>query len=100
MQCLENEKLIFIHVPKTGGTFVERKLAKLKNKVFGGHSNYIHFKNKIKSIDNYNIFSIVRNPYDRLISAYFYFIKPERCKYDKNEWKELGNPKSISELIN
>jgi hypothetical protein len=108
MQYIPDLKLIFIHIPKTGGTFIESRLQSLNTKIyntkriFGGHARYIDFKDKIKDIDVYDIFSIVRNPYDRIISAYNY-LKTRVNKgnpLDQKEWLGLKSPSSLTEFIN
>jgi hypothetical protein len=92
----KNSKLLFIHIPKTGGSVIESQL-----KLACGHSvnwrggpynnvlldfpyNLISpqhqfyttiykFKDKLDvDFDNIKIFSVVRNPYDRIISDLFY----------------------------
>jgi hypothetical protein len=72
-------KLIFIHIPKTAGTTIRTLL--LKNDpdaISDVHLTYIEIKEKYfkeKNIDEYNIFSVVRNSYDISVSLYCYFIK-------------------------
>ena len=72
-------KLIFIHIPKTAGTTIRTLL--LKNdpdSISDEHLTYIQIKEKYfkeKNIDEYNIFSVVRNSYDIVVSYYCYFIK-------------------------
>jgi len=98
---LTKEKLIYIHIPKTGGISIEEFLqsyygyvrnAFLFNHGYGiypasnngGNTVYPHMhyplqyvvkelnKNQIEVDNSWNIFSIVRNPYNKLISALFY----------------------------
>ena len=84
-------KLIFIHIPKTGGTSIEYALdlyGKIENTcgVKGSkamqHFTWIDyeqfFSERIRHIpyNNYFKFSIVRNPYDRLISEYYWCAVP------------------------
>lgn len=105
MQCIEDLNLIFIHIPKTGGSFIERNLKNIKFKIFnkktifGGHQNYKWFNKNIVNINTYDIFTIVRNPYNRIISAFYYLIKPERIEGDKKEIEYLGNPLNLSTFI-
>lgn len=84
--------ILFIHIPKTGGTSLEMFFSKkynisLNNKSLFGinklfnttlqHLNYstIIKNNKLLNINlnNLIIISIVRNPYDRLISDLYYY---------------------------
>ena len=100
--------LLFIHIPKTGGEFVQSKYNfyehwknnkiyknryKLKkfennNNFCFGHSDInIILKNKIISKDFYNNsfkFCIVRNPYSRFLSIYLYFLKSKENILDNN----------------
>ena len=76
------EKIIFVHIPKTGGTTVEHYL-NLKNCIQGycviknvafHHFNWSDY-NKLLGNEIYNKyfkFSIVRNPIDRCISEYYW----------------------------
>jgi hypothetical protein len=68
---------VFIHIPKTAGTSI-------RNGFF--HEEYIgpylHFPYKYKHLYS---FAFVRNPYDRLISAYnFFHIKKKETDDNKN----------------
>lgn len=100
---LPNEKLIYIHVPKTGGASVEDFLLdkfgykrspftltdgigyqRVNSKNNGNDTAYpyLHYtlpqiieiasKNNIQIDNTWNIFSIVRNPYYKLISELFF----------------------------
>jgi len=65
-------KLIFIHINKTGGSSIE--------KVFGydgiKHEHSSQLKARVgEKWDQYFKCSIIRNPWDRLVSEYFYRIK-------------------------
>lgn len=78
-------KIIFIHIPKTGGTTIENYMKTIDKPIFyGGYGKlkniifqHLNYKNYIKFFgkEEYNKFikfSIVRNPYDRLISEYYW----------------------------
>ena len=108
MPYIEPFNLIFIHIPKTGGSFIENKLREINielysnYEVFGGHDTINHYiiNLNIDDIALYNIFSVVRNPYNRIISAYNYLKDTERrCVSDKNEWEKLGSPGNITDFI-
>lgn len=85
----KNINLLFIHIPKTGGTIIEKKiLVKYRQRLWsGGMSKYDSapynggcFQHQFYSIlykyrdelninfENIKIFCVVRNPYDRIIS--------------------------------
>ena len=108
MQYVKSLDLIFVHIPKTGGSFIEGKLKKINkeltdnDEIFGGHYSIDTIINNfnIDDISLYNSFCVVRNPYSRIISAYNYLKQTEkRHKNDREEWKELGSPSSITDFI-
>ena len=77
------KKCIFIHIPKTAGTSIEQFLKDNgKNSIdYHGvrdgrsmhHYTAIDFKRELPwHFNDYYKFSIVRNPYDRLLSEYYW----------------------------
>lgn len=86
-------KLIFIHIPKTGGTSIERVLGENVRPDKGDsyslgntYSEHKHWKtadyetNFPELFDCYFKFMFIRNPWDRLVSRY--------------EWQKFVTPKS------
>ena len=85
MPHLIKEKILFLHVPKTGGTnilnyFVKRHDSKDNLKLYypvgdleWSHATYDMCKKELGNIFNeiYK-FTIVRNPYDKMVSEFFY----------------------------
>ena len=74
---IEEHKAIFIHIPKNAGTSIETLFA---NKSFRiqphKHANIHEIKKKFPEIyDSYRKFTIIRNPYDKMVSWYFYLKK-------------------------
>lgn len=79
---LFNNNLLFIHIPKTGGTYLENKLKNYETGDNFGYDNqtltykqHYTYNNYLKiygneKIKSFEIFTIIRNPYDRLFSAY------------------------------
>lgn len=67
-------KALQIHIPKTGGTSVSRALKK-QGVLNLGHSP-LHFKVAQKTIKDYDyLFTFLRNPLDRAVSLYSFFVK-------------------------
>ena len=92
----DKDKVIFIHIPRTAGSYVESQLCKKYNcklrwpepneinlfglyKVKDNHyltlqhltlNEMIKYKFINKNIENQFIFTIIRNPYDRVLSLY------------------------------
>ena len=84
---IDEYKTIFIHIPKTAGTsissyFNERQI-RLRVQP-GKHDTINHIKQRFSNLyDSYSKFTVVRNPYDRMVSWYFYL---------KNECLQSGLP--------
>lgn len=97
MPYYKKKNILFIHIPKTGGTVIENALKKkTKQTLYGNKNNWNKpyrgispqhlfyntiFENKKKlnvDFQNIKVFCVVRNPYDRIVSDLFWFklIKP------------------------
>lgn len=63
-------KVIFIHIPKAGGTSVASQLYGKR----AGHSTAAQFQDVLgkEAFNALFSFSVVRNPYDRIVSAYHF----------------------------
>ena len=97
-----------MHIPKTAGTAVEVYFGNS----YGGlciqpekHDDIFKIKKKFPEIYNsYRKFTIVRNPYDRVLSYYFYLRRnvlrdaPNVRLVDFNEW--IKYPKKLSYNFN
>jgi hypothetical protein len=80
----ESKYYIFIHIPKNSGKYIRNEYKNDKNnkiiKSFWNvksnfdlaHIPYMLNQNYVKKNIEYNYFTFTRNPYDRLISAFFY----------------------------
>ncbi len=79
--CNKNN-LIFVHIPKTGGTTIEQSLSlmtknnwyEIKDGKACQHYLWKNYKNKLPNakFKNYFKFSICRNPYTRFLSEYYW----------------------------
>ena len=99
------KKLVFIHIPKCGGTSIENTLNQGEQGYLWGyiektnkqlnfkgelqHLNFLGYKNYLENYKSFNYFTVVRNPFDRAISFYKYILIKDknlknRLKIDKN----------------
>ena len=70
------DKWGFIHIPKTGGTSIKSVLDDYSNAdcVVSSHQPI----GKMPDVPNYFIFTMVRNPFTRLGSAYHHYCRRNR----------------------
>jgi hypothetical protein len=62
-----------VHVPKTGGTAIERTLLGGTNVPMGGHTTALGFRSKYPEVfHDYFKFAVIREPVDRFVSAFCY----------------------------
>ncbi|WP_187775947.1 sulfotransferase family 2 domain-containing protein [Salinicola corii] len=61
---------IFVHVPKAAGKAISRSLLDAPNGT--GHNKLRCYERNRQKYDAYRKVSVVRNPWDRLVSAFFY----------------------------
>lgn len=93
------DKYIFIHIPRTGGTSIEYVLNNNKPiPVATGiqHWKYIDYINNISNIEKYYIFSVIRNPWDRLLSIYNepnnpFIVENQTFNNWINQFSNIGN---------
>jgi len=71
LRYFDRYQCIFVHVPKTAGKSISHSLF---NWILGPHMNILKFQLVFPkpTFDRYFKFAFVRNPYDRLVSAFFY----------------------------
>lgn len=74
---LSNRSLKFIHITKTGGTSIE-DITFAKNVSFGrihkeyGYWHELPIMKSMNLINKYDWFTFVRNPYERIVSEYYW----------------------------
>tara|TARA_Y100000310_G_C20149471_1_gene564018 strand:+ start:13 stop:573 length:561 start_codon:yes stop_codon:yes gene_type:complete len=91
---IDKEKIIFIHIPKTAGTSIRsyfksisrrkkkpRKHATIKEIEYSFPTEYKTYKK----------FTVVRNPYDRILSWFFYLKTKKNSHVQNMEFKEWLN---------
>ena len=98
---IDSIKLIFIHIPKTGGSFLEKKLQSLaadEYNEYRGMGSHFTINEYLNKIDKYIVFGVVRNPYDRIMSAYNMFVRDSWSGL-KNTYIKLNKPKTFETFI-
>ena len=115
MPYYKEKNLLFIHIPKTGGTVIEAEIKKkYKQTLYSGYINNIlespfnkfslqhqfyttiyKYQNKLDvNFNNIKIFTVVRNPYDRIISDLFWWKRKKKYpefKINYNDTEEIYN---------
>ena len=71
---IDQHEAIFIHIPKNAGTSIEKYFGNGSVRIQPNkHADIHEIKRKFKnSYNNYRKFTIIRNPYDKMVSWYFY----------------------------
>lgn len=89
---------IFVHIPKCAGSSINQQL-KLKSMGFSGHAPISYHS----EYSHYFSFTFIRNPYDRIASAYKYFCKlrPGHRWYKRNSIiSDIANKMEFGEFVN
>jgi len=86
LEEFKQNKLIFIHIPKCAGTSILNNF----NIPQTGHLSLYHYIKLFGTLDEYFVFTFVRNPIDRFLSAFNYLSLGGRNKWDE-EWKTKLN---------
>lgn len=105
------EKVIFVHIPKIAGNSIRSNLKKnfedslflAKQPMLHPHSSMLEIKNELRkyniSCDNTFRFAFVRNPWDWLLSLYFYHIKHPEMKYNGKSVESYGCFENFCEKV-
>ena len=100
MPIFTKQKLCFIHIPKTAGTSIFEHLKinepvhtnllhtydGIRSKKTGKtsqHLTYLELHQEIKNLNEYTLFTVVRNPYTRIVSEYIWGQKRLKHIYNK-----------------
>lgn len=74
-----NKNFLFIHIPKSAGVSVQ-KSGLIKSEDWQNHKP----AKQIENLDNYFSFAFIRNPYEKVLSSYFFYFKKSKHDYFKN----------------
>ncbi|TNC82677.1 MAG: hypothetical protein C9356_02025 [Oleiphilus sp.] len=95
----DEKKAIFVHIPKCAGISVSKALF---GNLAGGHTTFDQYLDifEPRCIHQYFKFTIVRNPWDRLVSAYF-FLKGGGYDQQDRRWfeSELADYESFDDFV-
>lgn len=85
-------KLIFLHLERTGGTYLETQMATLTVNFGGKHDDIQTIKTEHPdNWQNFHKFTVIRNPYDRA------------CCLKRRQWptmKDMNSEELIDEMVN
>lgn len=88
-------KMVFVHIPKTGGTSIANGLFGK----FSGHAYlYEYYLSNKKFANSFYKICVVRNPFDRLVSAYSH-LSQKSIRNENKKILEHFNIKSFDDLI-
>lgn len=92
----KNRNLYFVHIPKNAGNSI-RPICRKENIKIITHN--IRRRNKrllaaYRKNKYIHAFCISRNPYDRIVSAYFYLLNNKKHKYDIADREKFIDPYS------
>lgn len=94
---VENPNLIFIHIPKNGGSSVTKWLRENLHGTKGTvtHGGTQHIEQDFSHAVDYPSFAVIRNPWDRVVSTYEFKKRKTNLNLSFEEWL-YQNPKENS----
>lgn len=97
---INNKKVLFIHIPKTGGGSIDTVLSKysVNEPRIVGHPN---LEQCLKVVNPHYIFTVVRNPWDWR-SSWYYYLKSGKSghNYELNSVKNMTFKEHLSWINN
>ena len=94
----KRKKIIFIHIPKTGGTSMENALRGKLGQLFTTHRKASEYASH-NDLDKFFKFTIVRNPWDKMVSEYFYYREGGSKGFKKDKILSRKMPDSFLRFI-
>lgn len=86
----DEHKAVFFHIPKAGGTSLKSNHVNIPGLVYVGHKPVADHPLEITNLKIFK-FTITRNPYDRLLSAYSYLTSGNGNDHDTAFGKKLSS---------
>lgn len=101
MQLNQKEKMLYVHIPRTGGSwfsynwpYADRNDAYIKNNMLGRHGKLSGILNKLDNLKfdykDFRIVTTVRDPMDRIASSWVWFSKFKGTAL-KHGWKTIDD---------
>ena len=95
---IDKYKTIFIHIPKNAGTSIKTFFE--CKEFYNKHRTIDQIKKEnIKAYDSYKKFTIVRNPYDRMVSWYFYLKRAMGIEQTRGDYRWSSGEHFPSEFL-
>lgn len=94
----DDHRCIFVHIPKAAGMSICRSLF---GNLAGGHATLADYQVIFsrEEFDSYFKFSIVRNPWDRLLSAYHFLCAGGVTEHDRNWARHICRYESFDDFV-
>ena len=96
-----DQPVIFIHIPKAAGSAIKQSFRSMDSFLEWGHQSYSAYSyllGKKKYNDSFS-FAFVRNPWDRLVSEYFFIRDGQNSKHNEFFQKHLAQYPTFSDFV-